>query len=578
MIKFSFIFFFLGLLTILDSSAQIKDAQVNSFPIPTLSTSFIRMPSRGASQELDAVYYNPAGVLSLRDGFHLKVENLYQNVYQNQNARGYKQLQSQPQNYTLNVAQPVFPLFYITYKQNKIAASFFITPALTGGGASAVENLPFGEYPIADLTAISSDLIKIFVDKKHGTNYSDINYDYDFDFTGLSYSPTFQLNLAYKINDFISVAGGMRLVYSITTAKGGLSNLEFVNESLGIRNAPSEYIRDMVSEIPVGDPEIGNLLADIVDVLPLEPDIDARQQDVSFAPIVGVNFNWHDRWYIGLKYEHKTPVTLLTTVNDGKNGGGAYIDGKESPADIPGVFGAGVTFKPNKKLTLAIGHRTIFYKRTDLGGREEFFVSNYKEFDMAFEYRIMPRFKISAGATYRTIRAEPEFYNSVDYLVPALTFGTGFRTDISQRIGVEVGFLYSKYLKVKYAQQQEVFGGLAGVITGEEIYEQLAPILEPFDRKIEYEMTGRAIIASVGVNFWMGSIEENRKGRANRIAEVKAERAENKERRATRRIGERRQDRRDDRIKDREEDAQEYLEGEKEIEQEKLEQKEIEIE
>ncbi len=222
---------------------------------------------------------------------------------------------------------------------------------------------------------------------------------------------------------------------------------------------------------------------------------------------------------------------------------------------------------------MAAGHRLIFYKKTDLGGREDFFVSNYKEFDMAFEYRIMPRLKISAGATYRTIRAEPEFYNSVDYLLPAVTFGTGFRTDISQRIGVEVGFLYSQYIKIKYSKQEEIFGGLLGVVAGEEIHDALSPILEPFDRKIEYEMTGRAIIASVGVNFWMGSIEENRKGRAYRIEQVKLERQENRERRATRRIGERRQDRRDDRLKDREEDAEKFLEGEQEIEQEKEEQK-----
>ncbi|MEZ5008458.1 MAG: hypothetical protein R2753_09960 [Chitinophagales bacterium] len=557
------LFFLLPIVTF----SQIKDAQVNGFPIPTLSTSFIRMPSRGASQELDAVYYNPAGVLSLRDGFHLKVENLYQNVYQNQNVRGYKQLQEKPQNYTLNIAQPIFPLFYITYKKNRFAASFFITPALTGGGASAVDNLPFGEYPIADLTALSSDFIKTFVDKKHGTNYSDIKYDYDFDFTGLSYSPTFQLNLAYKVNDYLSLAFGGRLVYSITTAKGGLSNLEFVNESLGLRMSPGNYIRHLVEVIPVGDPEIGNLLADVVDAFPLEPDIDARQTDISFAPIFGVNFNWHNRWYIGVKYEHKTPVTLTTTVLDGKDGSGAYVDGKQTKADIPGVFAGGVTFKPNNKLTLAIGHRLIFYKRTDLGGREEFFTSNYKEFDMAFEYRIMPRFKISAGGTYRTIRAEPDFYNSVDYLVPALTFGTGFRTDISQRIGVEVGFLYSKYLKVKFSQQEEIFGGLIGVVTGEDIYQDLAPILEPFDRKVEYEMTGRAIVASVGVNFWMGSIEENRKGRANRIAEVKAERQENRDRRATRRIGERREDRRNDMLEDRKKDAEEYLQKQEELRQ-----------
>jgi len=30
-----------------------------------------------------------------------------------------------------------------------------VTPAVGGGGASAISNLPFGEFPIADLTGIS---------------------------------------------------------------------------------------------------------------------------------------------------------------------------------------------------------------------------------------------------------------------------------------------------------------------------------------------------------------------------------------------------------------------------------------
>jgi len=64
---------FLILVFAINAKAQLKDAQVNLFAIPTLSTSFVRMPSRNASQEIDAVYYNPAGILGLKNGFHFCV-------------------------------------------------------------------------------------------------------------------------------------------------------------------------------------------------------------------------------------------------------------------------------------------------------------------------------------------------------------------------------------------------------------------------------------------------------------------------------------------------------------------------
>lgn len=41
------------------------------------SASFIRMPVRDASLGLDAVYYNPAGLVYLNDGFHISLNNQY---------------------------------------------------------------------------------------------------------------------------------------------------------------------------------------------------------------------------------------------------------------------------------------------------------------------------------------------------------------------------------------------------------------------------------------------------------------------------------------------------------------------
>lgn len=512
--------------------AQIRDAQINIFPIPTLSTSYIRMPSRAASQEMDAIYNNPAGVLSLRNGFHLRFENMFQWVDQNLESKGFNSLQTDIQNYPLKVKQYAFPLLYLAYRKNKWALSFMITPAIGGGGASKVSNLPFGEYPIADLTMLSRDFIKIMVDRPHGTNYSDINYSYDFDFQGLAFSPTIQMNLGYQINKYLGVSAGVRGTYYITTAKGGLQNLRFNNETLGISLSPGDYIRNMVKEVPVNYPELGNLLASAVDAFPLELEIDASQTDIGLAPVFGVNFNWNNRWYIAMKYEHRMPITLTTRVTDGKNGGGAYVDGKKVRSDVPAVFGSGVTFTPNDRLMLTLSNRLIFFRQANLDGREKFVNSLYKEFATGFEYKVMPRLKVSSGISYKYTGIEPEYYTSVDYFVPSVTAGLGFKTELSNRIGIEMGFLYSRYLDARYSQQVKPFGGLAAVALGQDLPDI---INDNFSRKVEYKMTGNVYIASLAVDFWMGSIEENRKGRNNRIVEVRKERKANLERRVQRR-------------------------------------------
>ena len=52
-----------------------QQAQVNLFTIPNQSASYVRMPARQASQEIDAVFFNPAGTVNLDEGFHFTFNN-----------------------------------------------------------------------------------------------------------------------------------------------------------------------------------------------------------------------------------------------------------------------------------------------------------------------------------------------------------------------------------------------------------------------------------------------------------------------------------------------------------------------
>jgi long-subunit fatty acid transport protein len=255
------------------------------------------------------------------------------------------------------------------------------------------------------------------------------------------------------------------------------------------------------------------------------PEVDAIQSSSGITPIAGLNFNWHDRWYIGLKYEHRTYINLVTKINNGKDGAGLYVEGKRVRADLPGFLSSGLAFRPNERLTIAAGNRLFFNKRTNLNGREQYIKSLYKEFSLSAEYKLFPRFTVSGGITYRTSRYEDEYYTDVDYFLPAYTFAGGFKSDISRRISVEAGFLTSLYTERTYYKDYELFGGQLALLG----LDLPAPLNDALKQKIRYDVDGKAFVVSVGVTFWMGSMEQNQRDRTRRVNELREKRRENRE-------------------------------------------------
>ena len=72
------------------------------------SAQYVRMLSRNASTEMDAVYYNPAGLTLLKDGFHLSFNNQF--LFQKRTIENdYPYLNNN--SYAGDVTTPIFPTF-----------------------------------------------------------------------------------------------------------------------------------------------------------------------------------------------------------------------------------------------------------------------------------------------------------------------------------------------------------------------------------------------------------------------------------------------------------------------------------
>ena len=114
------------------------------------SAAYVRMFARDATTDIDAVFFNPAGLTKLNDGFYLSLN--YQYIKQNKSVTSdYPYLDGTPKEYLGEINVPIFPGIYAAYKKGKFVVSFGWNPVGGGGGATFDKGLPSFETGISDL-------------------------------------------------------------------------------------------------------------------------------------------------------------------------------------------------------------------------------------------------------------------------------------------------------------------------------------------------------------------------------------------------------------------------------------------
>lgn len=112
------------------------------------SAEFIRTLNRNASTDIDAVYFNPAGLTKLGDGFHLYLSN--QTITQTRTVVGSYPTFNE-KTFKGETFAPVFPNIYVAYRSGNLALSAGLTPIGGGGSAEFPKGLPAFEYTLAAL-------------------------------------------------------------------------------------------------------------------------------------------------------------------------------------------------------------------------------------------------------------------------------------------------------------------------------------------------------------------------------------------------------------------------------------------
>jgi len=175
------------------------------------SAAWARMLVRDASTSIDAVYYNPAGLVKLQDGFYLSLSN--QSIFQTRTLTNTFPYLNHDE-FTGTTNAPIFPSFYAAYKTGKWAFSFAFNPIGGGGSAEFAKGIPMVEMPVANLAHTFASM---------GVT----GYSTDIYMKGQSIYYGLQLGASYAINDNISLFAGVRFVDANNSYVGHIKDNKF---------------------------------------------------------------------------------------------------------------------------------------------------------------------------------------------------------------------------------------------------------------------------------------------------------------------------------------------------------------
>lgn len=451
------------------------------------SAMYTRMAARQATLGIDAVYYNPAGLTKLGNGFHFSINN--QTIGQTRTITSNYQYLNDGK-YTGDVSAPIFPGVYGVFKMGKLAISAGFNPIGGGGSATYNSGLPSFEYSPSDLpTALANPLISQTVD----------GYSIDAFFKGTAVFLGYQANFTYEINDMISVAIGARYVTAKETYTGHLNDMTL----LGLNNVTlpsaidipgSTYFSNAAASAQGGADNLndaigggliqaGDPLADPAAILALtvmglytpgmsngaaaatfagaagqysvtsnilaNQDVDAEKTASGITPIVSVNIQPIDMLNVAIKYEHITKLEFTNKTVAGKEGTvgfdpstGQYItmfpDGAKTNLDMPALLSVGATLTPIDALLISTGFTYFFDKNVNWDGREELLDANSWDLAIGAEYSFGDKLLASAGYSMTQTGVTEAYQNDLSYSLPtnAISFGIGYNITPSLQLNL----------------------------------------------------------------------------------------------------------------------------------------------
>jgi long-subunit fatty acid transport protein len=478
------------------------------------SIDFLRNPARDAAIGLDGVYSNPAGVAFLPEGFHLGLNWQY--------ARQTRTITSTDPLFTLGkknnghdtkvfegtAEAPFIPSIQAAWNRGNWSWQFNFSVSGGGGKCEFADGLGSFErevgkiaYSFMQIDAMANKLnaaapllygklgmaapANVLVNNVTGYNMNSL-------MEGRQYYFGVQLGSAYKINEQLSVYGGLRLLYGDATYKARISNIQvttadgdhdFANfllkvsqqkqeltgraqEMMSLINAiPAAAIESMSetdraaltqmkTELQAGmatlsDPETQKMASELpkysqgVNLL-------ANQTGLGIAPVIGIDYKLNEHFNFAAKYEFKTQMRmknestvfeagLIEAVNK-------YVDEEKVNEDTPALLTVGAQWSPISVVRLNVGGHYYFDKQASwYNNSQDKLDHNTYEILAGAEWDINDRLTISAGGQLTRYGLTDEYMNDISFVVNSYSVGFGANYKVSDKVTLKAAFFQTEY-------------------------------------------------------------------------------------------------------------------------------------
>lgn len=412
------------------------------------SAEYVRTLNRNASTDVDAVYYNPAGLTKLQDGLHLYLSN--QSIFQTRTINNDNPI-LQRNEYTASVNAPFFPNIYAAYKTNKLAISGGIAPVGGGGSADYKDGSPLFESQVASLVPM---LTSAGVPGING-------YQLDAQLLGSSVYIGGQIGVSYEVNEMLSVGLAGRYIMANNKYEGHLKDVMLVTDAGTM--PPADYLDAVAQQLLTAaaqyraqgqDAQADALEAQaqqlqgqatVLANATADKELNVKQTGSAFGAILSANISPNEDLNIGIRYETKKPLELKNdTKTDDVN---MYPDGKTYNADIPAILAVGVSYNITPELRTEISGNYFFnegVKWTKVAGNQV--VKNDYEAGIAFEYQVMPELRASVGYLYSKSGAQKAYQSDLSYSLSSNTVAGGIGYRVMPNLDLNIGVLNTSYM------------------------------------------------------------------------------------------------------------------------------------
>ncbi|MBI9091823.1 MAG: outer membrane protein transport protein [Desulfobacterium sp.] len=352
----------MGMAILVSAFLGAADALANIDNLSNMSVEWMRTGNRNAATDrADAVIYNPGGITELDDGIAVNLGN--QSMRRRPSHSFDLGAGAGEKSFEQDGDDLFLPNLYAAYNRDRWAlwGGFYIP----GGGA--VVDYPQGSFTTQLLgtgmlgsTTMVNGTIPATI-----TGFSGDWLDAE------SIYMTVTLGGTYKLNDWVSVAAGMRYIDAETSIKAG-----------------------MTAQLNVGGTSVSNPV-----------NVDYEQMAYGAGIIIGADFFPTDKMNIGIQYQSKVELDFEIEVNQDDTGMFMAQNGTETPRDLPAMLGLGLGYDLTDKIYLETNYSYWFQEDADWGedpsGRDiSDMAGDTQSFGLTGTYKWTDFISTSLGAVY----------------------------------------------------------------------------------------------------------------------------------------------------------------------------------